>query len=87
MNYDRFFGNVALIYSDSAFWQDVLDARYAGTTEAYTMINGGIGYRVSDRFTASIKAINLANDEVQQHVFGDVMKRQIMAELRVNFAR
>ena len=87
VNYNRLFGNVSLSYSDSARWQDVLDARYAGTTEAYTLVNGTIGYRWNNRFTTAIKAINLGNDEVQQHVFGDIMKRQIMAELRVNFVR
>lgn len=87
LNYNRFFGNVAVSYSDSAFWQDVLDARFSGTTEAYTLINGGLGYRWNDRFTTSVKFINLGNDDVQQHVFGDILKRQVMAELRVNFAR
>jgi iron complex outermembrane receptor protein len=85
--YQRFFGNVAVSYSDSAFWQDVLDARYSGTTDAYTLVNGGFGVRWNNRFTTSVKAINLANDDVQQHVFGDILKRQIMAELRVTFAR
>lgn len=87
LNYDRFFGNVAVSYSDSAFWQDVLDARYAGTTEAYTLINGGLGYNWNDRFTTAVKVINLANDDVQQHAFGDILKRQVMAELRVKFGR
>jgi hypothetical protein len=32
-----------------------------------------------------VKLINLANQEVQQHVFGDVMKRQVIGELRVTF--
>ena len=86
-SYNRFFGNLALTYSDSAFWQDVLDARYSGTTDAYTMINGGFGVRWNERFTTSIKAINLGNEDVQQHVFGDIMKRQVVAELRVNFMR
>jgi len=50
-------------------------------------VNAGVGYRWSDQFTTSVKATNLGNDDVQQHVFGDVVKRQIMAELRVNFAK
>ena len=86
-NYSRFLGNLSVSYSDSAFWQDVLDARYSGTTEAYTLVNAGFGVKWSDRLTTSIKAINLANDEVQQHVFGDIMKRQFVAELRVNVGR
>jgi outer membrane receptor protein involved in Fe transport len=87
-NYKRFLGNVSVSYSDSAYWQDVLTAPYAGTTEAYTLVNASIGARwMGDRFTTTIKATNLGNDDVQQHIFGDIVKRQIMAELRVNFAR
>ena len=28
---------------------------------------------------------NLANQDIQQHVFGDITKRQVVGELRVNF--
>ena len=83
----RILANVSVSYSDEAFWQDVLTDRFHGTTDAYTLINGGVGYRWNDRFTTSVKFINLTNDEVQQHVFGDILKRQFMAELRVNVGR
>jgi iron complex outermembrane receptor protein len=84
----RYFGNLSLAYTDDAFWQDVLDARYSGTTENYTLLNGGFGVRWADgRFTTSIKANNLLNDEVQQHVFGDIIKRQIVGELRIDVGR
>ncbi len=86
-SHKRFLANLSVSYSDSAYWQDVLTDPYHGTTDAYTLVNGGIGYRWNDRFTTSIKAVNLANDDVQQHVFGDITKRQISAELRVNFAK
>jgi iron complex outermembrane receptor protein len=85
-NYRRGFGNIAINRTDGAFWQDVLDARYSGVTEAYTMVNAGIGARwMEDRLTTSLKVINLGNAEVQQHVFGDVLKRQFVGEVRVNF--
>jgi hypothetical protein len=29
--------------------------------------------------------INIANQEIQQHVFGDVLRRQVIGELRVQF--
>jgi outer membrane receptor protein involved in Fe transport len=83
----RFLTNLSVSYSSKAFWQDVLTDPYHGTTDAYTLVNAGVGYRWNDRFTTSIKAMNLGNDDVQQHVFGDITKRQIMAELRVNVAR
>ena len=87
-NYGRFLGSVSVSYSDSAYWQDVLTESYAGTTEPYTLVNGSIGARwMGNRFTTTIKATNIGNDDVQQHAFGDIIKRQIMAELRVNFSR
>jgi iron complex outermembrane receptor protein len=86
LNDQRFLANLSISYSDSAFWQDVLDDRYHGTTKAYTLVNAGFGVRwAGDRVTTSIKATNLANQDVQQHVFGDVLKRQIVGELRVQF--
>jgi hypothetical protein len=32
-----------------------------------------------------VKAVNIGNREIQQHVFGDIIKRSIVGELRVNF--
>ena len=86
-NYDRFLGNLSISYTDDAFWQDVLDDRYHGTTEPYTLVNAGFGVKWGprDRITTSVKATNLGNQNVQQHVFGDITKRQIVGELRVQF--
>ena len=82
----RFLGDLNVSYSDSAFWQDVLDDRYHGTTEAYTLVNGGVGVRwLNERVTTSVKGTNLANQQIQQHVFGDIIKRAVVGELRVNF--
>jgi iron complex outermembrane receptor protein len=85
-NYARFLGNFSVSYSDDAFWQDVLDDRFHGTTESYTLVNGGFGIRwMNDQLTTSVKMINIGNQDVQQHVFGDIMRRQIVGELRVQF--
>jgi outer membrane receptor protein involved in Fe transport len=79
----RYFGNLSFNFTDSAFWTDVLDARYHGPTDSYAMLNGGFGVRLADdRVTASVKFTDLNNDDVQQHVFGDVVKRQLWGELR-----
>ena len=40
---------------------------------------------MNDQLTTTVKFINLANEDVQQHVFGDVLKRQVIGELRVGF--
>jgi outer membrane receptor protein involved in Fe transport len=85
-NRSRYLGDLNVTYSDSAFWQDVLDDRYHGTTESYTLVNGGFGVKwMNNRLTTAVKGTNLANQTIQQHVFGDVIKRQVVAELRVNF--
>jgi outer membrane receptor protein involved in Fe transport len=85
-SYRRFLGNMSVNFTDEAYWQDVLDARYAGITDAFTLVNAGFGVRwADDRVTTSIKVTNLANQEVMQHIFGDVLKRQVVGEVRVAF--
>ena len=32
--------------------------------------------------TLSLKGINLTNEKIQQHVFGDILKRSVVLELR-----
>jgi outer membrane receptor protein involved in Fe transport len=82
----RAFGNVDVAYTDKAFWQDVLDARFHGYTKAWTMVNAAAGVRFGgERFTASLKVTNLANRAIQQHIFGDVLRRQVVGELRASF--
>lgn len=82
----RYFGNFNVNYTDSAYWQDVLDQRFAGTTKAYTLLNAAFGVNwMGDRVTTSFKVNNLANEEVQQHIFGDIIKRQIVGEARFSF--
>jgi outer membrane receptor protein involved in Fe transport len=86
VTYKQFLGNFSVGFTDDAFWQDVLNDPYHGTTEAYTLINGSFGVKWADnRVTTSIKLVNLANSDIQQHVFGDITKRQIVGEVKVNF--
>ena len=83
-SYSRFLGNLSVNYTDEAYWQDVLDVRYAGTTEAYTLVNGTFGVRwYGNKITTSLKITNLGNQQVQQHIFGDILKRQVVGEVRV----
>lgn len=81
-----FLGNMNLSYQDEAFWQDVLDSRYHGTTEAYTQVNGAFGVRwPGDKVTTTVKVTNLFDKDIQSHIFGDILRRQIIGELRVQF--
>jgi outer membrane receptor protein involved in Fe transport len=85
-SYRRFLGNLSVHYTDEAYWQDVLDARFAGRTQPFTMTNGTFGVRWFDgRVVTSVKTINLGNDDVQQHIFGDIVKRQVLGEVRFQF--
>ena len=85
-SYQRVLGNMSVNYTDSAYWQDVLDVRYAGNTKAYTIVNTGIGVRwLADKVVTSLKITNLGNQEVQQHIFGDIVKRQVVGEARFTF--
>jgi outer membrane receptor protein involved in Fe transport len=83
----RYLGSLAVSYQDEAYWQDVLDNRYAGTTDAYTLVNGtfGVKWGAKRNIVTLLKATNLLNDEIQQHIFGDVSKLQVVGELRVGF--
>lgn len=83
----RFLGSFTVSYTDDAFWQDVLDSRFHGPTDAFTLVNGAFGVKWGERgrYITSIKVANLLNDEIQQHVFGDIIKRQVVAELRTRF--
>jgi iron complex outermembrane receptor protein len=86
VNYMKWFGNVSVNYTDEAYWQDVLDARYAGTTDAFTLVSGAIGYRwLDEKIVTSLKFTNIANQEIQQHIFGDILRRQVVGEVRFAF--
>jgi outer membrane receptor protein involved in Fe transport len=78
-----FFGNANVNYASEALWVDVLNASYAGFTDAYTMLNATVGMKFVDgKLTVSLKGINLTNEKIQQHVFGDILKRSVVLELR-----
>jgi outer membrane receptor protein involved in Fe transport len=82
----RYLGNMSVSYVDDAFFQDVLDSRFHGPTESYTQVNGAFGVRwLGERLTTTVKVINLGNQDIQSHVFGDVVKRQVIGELRLQF--
>ena len=40
---------------------------------------------LQERLVTSLKINNLLNSEVQQHIFGDIIKRQVIGEIRYAF--
>ena len=77
---------LSLNYTDRAYWTDVLTAEYHGWTEAFTMVNATLAINLMEgRFQPSVRMINLLNQEIQNHVFGDVLRRQVIGGLRYRF--
>ena len=85
-NNNRFLGTITVNRTDDAFWQDVLDARFHGATDAFTLVNGSFGVKWMDsRLITSVKVTNITNEQIQQHIFGDILKRTVVLEARFNF--
>ena len=70
-----------------AFWNDVLASLgYDGFTDSFTLVNGSFGVRwANGKVTTMVKATNITNSNIRQHVFGDVIKRTVVGEVRFQF--
>lgn len=77
-------GSFSASYVDEAFWSDVLDARYWGTTEEYILVSGLLGWE-NERWGVALSGTNLTDEEIQQHVFGDILRRKMMLEFKVKW--
>ena len=86
LNGERYLANGVVSYTDKAFWSDVLTSQYHGFTDSYALVNASLGRKwAGGRYTTSLKATNLLNQDIQQHIFGDITKRSIVGELRVSY--
>jgi outer membrane receptor protein involved in Fe transport len=82
-NGPRFLGNLNLSHSNKAFWNDVLNEPYWGYTKGYTMLNATLGVKLADgKLGVSLRATNLLDQEILQHIYGDLIRRSLVAELR-----
>ncbi len=82
-NGPRFLGNVNVNYSGKAFWNDVLNEPYWGFTDAYTMVNATVGMRFAQgKAQFSLRGTNLLNQKIMQHIYGDILRIAVVAELR-----
>jgi outer membrane receptor for ferrienterochelin and colicin len=85
-NHHRWLGALTVNYTDKAFWTDVLTSAYHGFTPAYTLVNGSFGVKWNGgKVTTTIKSNNILNKTVQQHIFGDLLRRSVVGELRLDF--
>ncbi len=83
----RYLGSLVVSYTDKALWTDVLNSPYHGFTGAFATVNGSFGVRWTDRVTTTLKSTNLLNRQIQQHVFGDILGRSVVAEVRFDMTR
>jgi len=83
-DFDSFFWNATVNYQDDAYWADVLFAR--APTDAFTQVNASVGWRFNDEaLTLKLIGQNLTDEDVQQHIFGDIIDRKIAAQLSYSF--
>jgi len=82
----RYRASVGVSTVSQAFWADVLTPDYFGYSDSYTLVNASFGVKWNaGRIITSLKATNLTNEDIQQHVFGDILKRSVSAEARLTF--
>jgi outer membrane receptor protein involved in Fe transport len=85
-NQKRFLGSVSVNYTDKSLWTDVLTSPFHGFTEAYTMLNANFGVKWKDgKVITALKGTNLLDETIQQHIFGDIIRRSLTAEVRLTF--
>jgi hypothetical protein len=84
VNTKRFLGNASVNYTDKAYWTDVLPPFFSGPTDAFTQFNATFGVKWMDgKLTTSLKAIDLFNEKIQQHIYGDITRLNVVFEARL----
>ena len=79
----RFLGNASVSAATAAFWSDVLTPEFHGYSDGYTMVNGSFGVKWNGgAITTLVKVTNLLNQSIQQHIFGDILRRTVVGEVR-----
>ena len=78
-------GSVELSYTDTAFWSDVLDSRFFGTTSEYLLVNTRWTHHFNDVASYSVAITNLFDEDTPRHIFGDNIGRRAIGELTLRF--
>ena len=85
LNGRRFLGDLTVHHATAAFWSDVLTSEYHGYSPAYTLVNATAGIKWRDgRWTTLLRVGNLLNTTIRQHIFGDLLRRSVIGELRIS---
>ena len=82
----KFVGTAQANYQAKSLWTDVLGKEYHGYTDAFTLVNANFGVKFNHGKTvAMLKGTNLLDKKIQQHVFGDILRRSVTLEARFTF--
>ena len=82
-NGSRLLGSASVNAATDAFWSDVLTAEFHGYTDGYAMVNGSFGVKwQGGAITTTVKVNNLFNQTIQQHIFGDLLRRTVLGEIK-----
>ena len=82
-NGSRLRGSASVNAATDAFWSDVLTAGYHGYTDAYATVNGSFGVKwAGGAITTTVKVNNIFNQTIQQHIFGDLLRRTVLGEIK-----
>ena len=85
-NRSRLLGSASVNAATGAFWSDVLTAGFHGYTDGYATVNGSFGVKwQGGAITTTVKVSNLFNQTVQQHIFGDLLRRTVLGEIKFRF--
>ena len=82
-NGSRLLGSASVNAATDAFWSDVLTAGFHGYTDGYATVNGSFGVKwQGGAITTTVKVNNIFNQTVQQHIFGDLLRRSVLGEIK-----
>jgi outer membrane receptor protein involved in Fe transport len=84
VNTRRFLAHASVNYTGEAYWVEVLAPLFAGATDSFAQVNASFGVKWMDgRLTTTVKAVNLLNEEIRQHVYGDLTRLNLVFEARL----
>ncbi len=81
----RAYSSVSASYTGSAFWADVLDSRFWGSTHPYLLIDASLGVDINPKLKVIANVNDLADRKVKEHVFGDIIRRRAILTLQYRF--
>ena len=81
----RALADVSVHHATDAFWSDVLTSDFHGYSPAYTLVNASAGVKWrGGSVTTMVRITNLFNRTIRQHIYGDLLRRSVVGELRIS---